>query len=132
MNKRRVITAVGILAFLIAVLALCTTFVLPGLVPASDEARRKIATGDIANISVALKLYRLHRDRYPTTEEGLAVLLIPFESKDWNQPFLEGKPIDPWGRAYQYRCPGTRHAEGFDLWSLGPDGKDGTEDDIMN
>ena len=37
---------------------------------------------------------------------------------------------DPWGHPYQYRNPGKRHPEGFDVYSLGPDGKDGTADDI--
>ena len=40
-------------------------------------------------------------------------------------------PRDPWDREYQYRYPGTRNRQGFDLWSLGPDEETG-EDDVTN
>lgn len=35
-------------------------------------------------------------------------------------------PLDPWGRAYVYRNPGKKR--GFDLFSLGPDGEESTDD----
>ena len=40
--------------------------------------------------------------------------------------------IDRWERPYQYRVPGTKSTDGFDVFSLGPDGKEGTKDDIGN
>ena len=120
------------LMVVVIIIAALAGMVLPRLLPASDSAKRKIAKGDIANITVAVKLYRLHSDRYPTTEEGVDILLLPSASKDWKEPFLERKPIDPWSRKYQYRYPGTRNPGGFDLWSMGPDAKDGTEDDVSN
>ena len=36
-------------------------------------------------------------------------------------------PKDPWGKFYQYKKIDDRT---FDVWSSGPDGEDGTEDDI--
>ena len=63
-------------------------------------------------------------------------LLVPPSSqpqpKNWKGPYLKLKdlPTDPWGNAYQYAYPGQRNLNGYDLWSLGPDGQDGTEDDI--
>ena len=39
---------------------------------------------------------------------------------------------DPWGNPYVYVCPGTHNTDGYDLHSFGPDGQDGTEDDIDN
>jgi len=120
------------LMVVVIIIAALAAMVLPRLIPATTSAKIKISKGDIAHISVALKLYRLHNDRYPTTDEGLDTLLAPSKSKDWTEPFLEKKPIDPWGRKYQYRSPGTRSTLGYDIWSLGADGKDGTEDDIAN
>jgi general secretion pathway protein G len=120
------------LMVVVIIIAALAGMVLPRLLPASDSAKRKIARGDVANITVAIKLYRLHNDRYPTTDEGVDILLAPSTSKDWKEPFLDRKPIDPWGRKYQYRYPGTRNTAGFDLWSMGPDGKDGTDDDVSN
>ena len=40
--------------------------------------------------------------------------------------------IDPWGNPYQYRRPGKRNPEEFDIFSMGKDGQEGTEDDIGN
>jgi general secretion pathway protein G len=40
--------------------------------------------------------------------------------------------IDPWGRKIGYRNPGKRNAGGYDVFSLGPDGLENTEDDIGN
>ncbi|MDB6074172.1 MAG: type secretion system protein GspG [Verrucomicrobiaceae bacterium] len=38
--------------------------------------------------------------------------------------------FDTWGHPYQYRNPSKRHPLGVDVCSMGPDGKDGTEDDV--
>jgi hypothetical protein len=42
-------------------------------------------------------------------------------------------PKDPWGNDYQYEYPPT-HGKGDypDIWSFGPDGQDGTDDDIVS
>ena len=39
---------------------------------------------------------------------------------------------DPWGADFQYESPGQHNPHTFDLWSLGPDGKGDTADDIRN
>ena len=40
---------------------------------------------------------------------------------------------DPWGHDYQYEYPPTHgKGESPDIWSLGPDGEDNTEDDIVS
>ena len=41
-------------------------------------------------------------------------------------------PTDPWGEPYQYRYPGVKNKDRYDLWSKGPDKTDGTDDDIGN
>ena len=35
----------------------------------------------------------------------------------------EKKLKDPWGKLYQYKVPGTRNADSYDLWTITPDGK---------
>jgi len=47
-------------------------------------------------------------------------------------PYLDKIPNDPWGRAYNYIYPGKHTQNSYDLYSVGPDGKAGTEDDIGN
>lgn len=44
------------------------------------------------------------------------------------------KLIDPWGGAWRYRSGARYRSENpdFDLWSVGPDGKDNSGDEIKN
>ncbi len=130
-NQNSGFTLIELMVVVIIIAALAG-MVLPRLLPASDAAMRNIAKGEIANIKLALKLFRLYSNRYPTTEEGLDILLVPPDSKDWKEPFLEDKPNDPWEQKYKYRYPGTHDKTGCEIWSIGPDGKDGTEDDVSS
>lgn len=52
----------------------------------------------------------------------------------WNGPYLRNfdDVRDAWGQRLEYRYPGKNHKDGYDLWSIGPDGEDGTDDDITN
>ena len=53
------------------------------------------------------------------------------ESHVWIRTLeAEELPTDPWGNDFMYRFPGDRSKDGFDLFSNGPDGKAGTEDDV--
>lgn len=120
------------LMVVVIIIAALAAMVLPHVLPASNEAKAKIAKADIAGIELALKMFRLHHNRYPTTAEGLDILIKPPASEGWKEPFLEKKPLDPWKQPYKYACPGARGLLGFDIWSIGADGKEGTEDDINN
>ena len=81
---------------------------------------------------VALDNYRLDNGMYPTTEQGLEALREkPARGPappNWRGPYLRKPvPLDPWKRPYIYRSPGERNAGGFDLMSLGRDGRTGGE-----
>lgn len=118
------------LMVVVIIIAALAGMVLPHLMPVTESAKSKIAMGDIANISLALKMYRLHAGRYPSTEEGLDVLMQP--SKEYNgEAYLERAPVDPWTRKYEYRYPASHNAGGFDLWSQGPDPQK-ADDDVIN
>ena len=118
------------LMVVVIIIAALAGMVLPHLMPVTESAKSKIAMGDIANISLALKMYRLHTGRYPTAEQGLDVLLQP--SKEFSgEPYLERAPLDPWNRKYEYRYPASHNVSGFDLWSQGPDPQK-ADDDVTN
>jgi general secretion pathway protein G len=124
-------TLIEIMLVVIIIGAL-VAMVAPRLTGRAEQARKTAAKADIeVNIATALKLYELDNGRFPTTEEGLnALLTAPASAPNWNGPYLEKKPIDPWGRQYQYKSPG-QHRTDYDLYSLGPDGTE-SADDIKN
>lgn len=56
-------------------------------------------------------------------------------NSNWQGPYIKADklPKDPWGTAYRYEFPGQNNNIGEpDIWSLGPDRKDNTEDDITS
>ena len=97
------------------------------------QAKQTAAKTDIAIQKVSLDAFEVDCGRYPSTAEGLDVLVTnPAGLKGWKGPYIERLPKDPWARAYVYRCRGQHNPKGFDLYSLGPDGQEGTGDDITN
>ncbi len=46
----------------------------------------------------------------------------------WRGPYVQGLPLDPWGRGFQYAAPGIINTKTFDIWSVGPDATDGADD----
>ena len=87
------------------------------------------------SMKLPLSQYQMHMGDYPSTAEGLQALISPPPRAEgrWRGPYLQdGKlPKDPWQRDYQYRYPGTKNKNGYDLFSLGPDGVE-NENDIGN
>jgi general secretion pathway protein G len=96
-------------------------------------ARTATAKADIAQLVSALEEFRAVFGVCPTTQQGLSALVqAPAGLKGWRGPYYAYPhtiPLDPWGHNYVYRNPGTRGAA-YDLFSLGPDGIEGTADDV--
>jgi general secretion pathway protein G len=92
---------------------------------------------DIKALDNALDMYKLDNHRFPTTEQGLDALVnkptSSPEPKSYRKDgYIKDLPQDPWGNDYMYINPGTHNSSRYDLYSLGPDGEDGTDDDIGN
>jgi len=114
----------------LAIIALIAGLIVPNVIGRPDEARVTVAASDLKTVSAALKMYRLDNGDYPTTEQGLAALaekprLSPVP-KTWpSEGYLAEVPRDPWDRPYVYSSGGA--SGGFELMSLGKDGKPGGE-----
>jgi len=125
------------LMIVVIIIAALSAMVVPRLSNRSEQAKIVVAEADInSNIGLALKLYKLDNGRYPSTAQGLKALLTQPSSsptpKNWNGPYLENDPLDPWKVEYVYKSPGTNNPDGYDLYSLGPDEIEGSADDITN
>ena len=121
------------LMLVVVIIGALVAMVMPRLTGRGEQARVAAAGADInANIATALKLYELDNGNFPSTAEGLNALLAkPSSAKNWNGPYLERKPIDPWGKEYEYKSPGEHRQGDYDLYSLGKDGAE-SADDVTN
>jgi len=123
------------LMLVVIIIGVLVAMVAPRLTGRSRQAREAAAQADInAHLSAALDLFEVDNGRFPTTGEGMEALrTAPSGVRRWNGPYLKRPvPMDPWGRPYIYRSPGQHNREDYDLFSYGPDGVEGNEDDITN
>jgi len=118
------------LMLVVIVIGILVAMVAPRFAGRSEQARIAAGQADISShLSAALDLFEMENGRYPTTDEGLAAL----RKSGAKGPYLKRDvPLDPWKRPYVYRSPGQHNREDYDLFSVGPDGTEGTKDDITN
>ena len=95
-------------------------------------AKQTAVRADVQSIGTQLMQYEAMNGFYPTSEQGLQALVTQPQSEPrpnrW-YPFFKEIPKDPWGMPYQYRCPGIKHPDKYDLYSAGPDRIPDTADD---
>ncbi len=118
----------------VIILGILAATIIPQFMGATTEAKVGAAKAHVAELEAALERYNLNMDRYPTQEEGLAVLVTApaNDAAKWRGPYIKQLRNDPWTHPYQYRRPGTHHPSSFDLWSQGADGADGGEGDAAD
>jgi general secretion pathway protein G len=123
----------------IAILLAIGGLVMMNLIPAKDKADADVQRVQMETIGRAIQQFKLDMRRYPTEEEGLSALsrkdVVDEEGQsNWAGPYLESPVLkDIWNRPLVYHFPGQLRGEEFyDIISLGPDGQEGTADDITN
>lgn len=120
----------------VAIIAGITGLIAVNVSGRREQANIKLTQTQIANIVGALDQYKLDNYRYPSTEQGLDALVDkPTSGKvPENYPeegYLKKIPRDSWGNDFGYASPGT-HGDAVEVWSPGPDGEEGNEDDIVS
>ncbi|MFZ3248836.1 MAG: type II secretion system major pseudopilin GspG [Pseudolabrys sp.] len=124
-DGERGFTLVEILV-VITIIALIMSLVGPRVLNYLTESKVKAAKIQMQSFSSALDLLYLDTGRYPSSAEGLTVLVKPTSAMaGWNGPYLKGGnvPNDPWGKPYLYRSP-TERAK-YEIMSYGADGQEG-------
>jgi general secretion pathway protein G len=74
-NKMRKAFSLMELMVVIIILGLLAAFVLPSLTGKSDDAKEKLTCIQMKSIDQALKMYKIDNSAYPSTEEGLNLLV---------------------------------------------------------
>ncbi|MGW8369100.1 MAG: type II secretion system major pseudopilin GspG [Gammaproteobacteria bacterium] len=119
----------------VVIIGLLAAIIAPNIMSNLSRAEITAAKQEIRTISGALDQFRIDFYRYPTTDEGLAILTGGKDINNRSVPrFIDTVPIDPWGRPYLYEYP-SRHGKDYDLYTLGADGQEngeGTNADIGN
>lgn len=120
----------------VLIIGILAATAIPMFAGRSQQARATAARQDIiGSLGLALDLYEQDAGTYPTTEQGLGVLVsAPAGTTTWKGPYLKSVelPVDPWGTAYRYQYPGSVNPSLYDLSSAGADKQFGTADDITN
>lgn len=132
-TNRQAFTLVEIIIVLviISLLAALAIYNLTGITEQGEDLK---VNADVKTYEMALKLYRANSGRYPTTAQGLQAL----NSKPTNSPvptkwrqYMKKLEKDPWQQEYQYAYPGKHNTSSYDIWSLGPN-PDDPSDDVGN
>lgn len=100
-----------------------------------ETAKISQVEADFKTIDTSLMSYKLLAGVFPTTQQGLKSLVEKPTStpvpRRWSQ-VANKVPLDPWKNEYGYRFPGKRNASEPEIFSKGPDGQEGSADDLSN
>jgi general secretion pathway protein G len=123
------------LLVVVVIIGLLAGFVAPRYFSQVGKSEVQVARAQIDAFEKALDQYRLDTRHYPASDVGLKALIEkPANEPQWNGPYLrKAVPLDPWGRPYVYRTPGTKGD--YELLSYGRDGRpggSGEDADIAN
>ena len=131
-SSPRAFTLVEMLLVLV-ILGVLAAIVYPKIAGRGEQARVTAAQTQIAAFKTALDAFEVDNGYYPKGKSGLLDLAQrPANAQNWHGPYLDNIPKDPWQNDYIYECPGRHNSSSFDLMSVGPDGRAGSDDDITN
>ena len=135
---RRGFTLVEIMIVIAIILALASLIGI-AVFNRFGEAQENITKIQMKTVEDALESFRLDFNRYPTDEEGVSVLWSstnlenPEDEDKWSTYLKSPSPNDQWDNAWGYRQISEYGDQSkYDLWSYGPDGEEGTDDDITS
>lgn len=132
-SRRGGFTLIELLLVLV-ILGVLAAIVVPKFSGRTEQARVTAAQSQISTFSTALDAFEVDNGYYPKGSGGLNDLVTaPRDAQNWRGPYMKDAiPVDPWGNAYLYECPGKNNTSGYDISSSGPDGRANTDDDIKN
>ncbi|MGB0582624.1 MAG: type II secretion system major pseudopilin GspG [Limisphaerales bacterium] len=131
-KRKQGFTLVELLLVLV-ILGTLAAIVVPKMTGRGKQAKETAARTQISSFETALNTFEIDNGFFPSGNDGLGDLIAPPKnSTGWKGPYLDKIPLDPWGNEYVYENPGKNNPAGFDIYSIGPDARADTEDDITN
>lgn len=124
-TRKSGVTILEVLVVL-SVIALISAVVGPRLIGYLGRAKSETAGLQINQIEQAVQLFYIDVGRYPSSSEGLGVLITaPAGEGSWSGPYLDDAAaiVDPWERDYIYSAPDENDV--FSISTLGRDGSTG-------
>lgn len=125
------------LLVVLVIIGMLAGLVGPRLFKSVEKSNVTTAQAQIKMLSGAVENFRLDVGRYPSAEEGLAVLgrapTDPAAAARWRGPYLTEVqvPLDPWSSPYQYSLPG-KDGLPYALFSFGQDKQAGGSGDAAD
>lgn len=127
-------TLIEVLLVLV-ILVILGSIAVPMFSGVGEKANKQAAQVQVDMLEKAITTYKTMSAINPNSLDDLVTAPSdPKVAKTWAGPYLDPNRslIDPWHNPYKYNAKGTKSGAGFDVWSIGPDGQDGSEDDIGN
>lgn len=133
-HRQQGFTLIEVMVVLL-IIGIMASMIAPQILGSQEEAQLKKAAVDIQSLESALEMYKLKNNTFPTSEQGLDALVTaptidPIPRNYQEGGFIKRLPNDPWGNPYQLISPGELGV--IDIFTNGPDGEAGTDDDIGN
>ncbi|MBN2315190.1 MAG: type II secretion system major pseudopilin GspG [Sedimentisphaerales bacterium] len=127
-------TMVELMAMLI-IIGLLATLVVTKVASKIDQARLLTTKANLKMLHSAVSQFRMDTGRFPNEDVGLLELVeMPPDVTNWPEGgYLETTDIPPdgWGNPFIYEAY-PESGKQFAIRSAGPDGEEGTEDDMLS
>lgn len=127
-------TMVELMAMLI-IIGLLATLVVTKVASKIDQAREMTTKANLKMLHSAVSQFRMDTGRFPNEDVGLLELVeMPPDVMNWPEGgYLETTDIPPdgWGNEFIYEAY-PESGKQFAIRSAGPDGEEGSEDDMLS
>lgn len=115
------------LLLVMVILAILAAVIVPKFTGRTEQAKQSRALQDITNLKAQLNTFEVDTGSFPASLDQLRENTSSITN--WHGPYIDKLPQDPWGHDYIYHAPSGDTTE-FTIISAGPDGQEGTADDI--
>ena len=133
-KTRKGFTMIELMAVLI-ILGLLATVLVRNFMGQTDRARIITTKTNLKSLHAAVHQFKMDTGRFPAEDEGLLALIEqPSDVTVWPPGgYLETTelPLDGWNNEFIYELY-PESGKQFAIRSMGPDGEEGTEDDLLS